>query len=202
MKEPKDIRVLIACEESQSECTAFRRLGFNAYSCDLQPCSGGMPEYHIIEDVRTVMFDNWDLIIAHPPCTYLTKAQGNLMFPGKNLDCRRFVKGVQGALFFIEMLNAPAQFVAVENPTPLKVWNFPKYNCVVQPYEFGAKWSKRTCLWLKNLPPLVPTCYATQIKSYVYSTRGGKKRSKSFDEISAAMANQWGSFVLKEMNRI
>lgn len=199
MKERKDIRILIACEESQTECLAFRRLGYTAFSCDVQPCSGGHPEWHIQADVRTILGDNWDLMVAHPPCTYLTKAGARFMFPRKELDCKRFVKGVRGALFFYELLYAPIKYIAVENPTPLNLFNLPMCDCVVQPYEFGECWSKRTCLWLKNLPPLIPTCFTPTYKSYVFCTRGGKKRSKSFAGISAAMARQWGAFIEHEL---
>ena len=202
MQNRSDIRVLIACEESQRECLAFRELGFSAFSCDVQECSGGHPEFHILGDVRDVLCDGWDLMIAHPPCTYLTKAQGNLMFPNKVLDKERYARGLEGAQFFLDLFNAPIPYIAVENPTPLKIFNLPRYNCVVQPFEFGEPWSKRTCLWLKNLPPLIPTCYAPTYKSYVYCTRGGKKRSKSFAGISEAMAVQWGAFVESELCKL
>lgn len=209
------INVLIACEESQSECSAFLRHGCNAYSCDLQPCSGNYPGRHIVGDVRSLFVPGsiahtsdgmpfevprWHLIIAHPPCTYLTKAGGAFLYRGHALNQDRYAKGVEAADFFRQMLNAPAPYVAVENPVPFKVFGLPRPSCSFNPFDFGAPWSKKTLLWLKNLPPLMCTVESPKRRSWVYSTRGGKKRSKSFDVVSEAMASQWIPFILNDMH--
>lgn len=201
----RDINILIACEESQVECMAFRERGFNAYSCDLQECSGGHPGWHIVGDVRSLFqtpcafvtqqgtmrsVDKWHLIIAHPPCTYLSKVSASNSIGGIMNDPDRLRLGYRARRFFYECLNAPAPFVAIENPVPLRVFDLPRPTTRVDPFEFGEPWSKCTCLWLRNLPPLFPTIYASRWRSWVYSTRGGKKRSKSFRGIAAAMADQ------------
>ena len=197
------MKVLVACEESQRVCTAFREKGHEAYSCDIVKCSGEHPEWHIQGDVLAVLNGRcsfktadgtthnidgkWDLIIAHPPCTYLSKASG--------IDIRkdelRRAHGLVAVEFFLKCLDAKCDRVAVENPTPLKYWNLPKPTQVIQPYEFGANYQKRTLLWLRGLPPLLPTLWATGRKSWVYSSRKAKKRSKTFPGIAKAMAEQW-----------
>lgn len=209
------LNVLIACEESQTECSVFLAAGCNAYSCDLQKCSGRFPSRHIVGDVRSLFLPGsfvqtqdglplcvprWDLIIAHPPCTYLTRAAGALLYRDHKLDEERFAKGQEAAQFFMQLLNAPARFVAVENPVPFKVFNLPTPSCAIDPYDFGAPWSKRTLLWLRNLPPLFRTFENPSHRSWVYSTRGGKKRSKSFSAIAQAMADQWLPFILQTLN--
>lgn len=210
------INVLIACEESQSECSAFLRHGCNAYSCDLQPCSGRYPGRHIVGDVRSMFvpgsivhtsdgmplaIPKWHLIIAHPPCTYLTKAASHLLFAGHQLNAERYKLGVDAAQFFFEMLNAPAPYVAVENPVPCKIFGLPRSSFAFDPCDFGAPWRKRTWLWLRNLPPLIASIESAKKKSWVRCTRGGKKRSKSFDCVSESMAAQWVPFILQDMNR-
>lgn len=212
MAQLHDIFVLIACEESQCECMAFRALGYSAFSCDLQPCSGGHPEWHIIGDcsgildgrcsfttedgAQHVVSDRWHLVIGHPPCTYLCKASSAFMFDSPGcINPERFALAMEAKELFLRILNCDCEHVAVENPTPLKCVGLPGYSCVVQPYEFGHRFSKRTCLWLRNLPPLLPMLWADTYRSYVYSTRGGKKRSKSFAGIARAMAIQWGSLL-------
>lgn len=207
------LNVLIACEESQTECTAFLTHGCNAYSCDLQPCSGNFPGRHIVGDVRSMFVPGsfvetadgmplcvpkWDLIIAHPPCTYLSKAGAAFLYRGGQIDQQRYELGLKGAQFFFEMLNAPARYVAVENPVPFKVFGLPAPSCSVNPYDFGAPWSKQTLLWLRNLPPLMSSLMIPHYRSWVYCTRGGKKRSKSFPGIAEAMATQWVPFILQD----
>lgn len=198
------MNVLIACEESQIECAAFRAKGHNAFSCDIQECSGGHPEWHIMGDVRLIFGEKmlvrtqngkmhyiakWDLIIAHPPCTYITKC-GSRWFLS---DPERKNKQKEAVAFFYEMLNAPAEKVCVENPTPLKAAGLPQPSFIAQPYEFGEFYSKRLCYWTKGLPPLYPTCYASETVSYhAVCARNSKARSKSFASIAAAMAEQWG----------
>lgn len=207
------LNVLIACEESQTECEAFLAAGCNAYSCDLQQCTGRFPSRHIVGDVRSLFFPGsfvvtqdglplcvpaWDLIIAHPPCTYLTRAAGAFLYRGHQLDNTRYNLGIEAAQFFMEMLNAPAKYVAVENPTPFKIFKLPKPSCVINPYDFGEPWSKKTLLWLRNLPPLLCTIEAPVRRSYVHCTKGSKKRSKSFRSIAQAMVNQWIPFILND----
>lgn len=198
--------VLIACEESQVECTEFRKLGVDAYSCDIQRPSGKHPEWHIQGDVtpflkgRRVFYTNdgklhrvlkWDLIIAHPPCTYLSKAGATSMFKGKQLNEHRYAYLVVARDFFMQCLSADAKYICVENPTPLKIAELPPHSQVVQPYEYGHPYTKRTCLWLKNLPTLMPEVFSTSRKSWVYLGGSQKHRSRSFKGIAAAMAKQW-----------
>lgn len=215
-KNSRILNVLVACEESQSTCLAFRNLGHNAFSCDLQDCSGGHPEYHILSDclpllngdcsfftsdkVYHYVEGHWDLIIAHPPCTYLSKAGANLLFDKFHhvYDLDRFNKGLDAASFFRKFLNCDCPYVCVENPCPLKIFNLPPASQVIQPYFFGHPYSKYTCLWLKNLPPLIYTCIVPFYKSFVYTRSGSVKRSKSFSGISAAMAFQWSNFILSD----
>lgn len=225
------INVLIACEESQAVCKAFRRRGFNAYSCDLQYCSGGMPEYHIQEDVTKLLngkqhfvtmdgvyhvVDKWDLIIAHPPCTYLSNAGARWLYAGGKLNEDRYKKGIEGKQFFLQFYNANCEHVAIENPIPSKVYNLPPYSQVIQPYEHGEPWSKKTCLWLKGLPLLQPTNVLTDYKPFCSSgsyskshdakykganRKGGsaKSRSKTFYGVAQAMAEQWGNYLIQAM---
>lgn len=206
----KDIFVLIACEQSQTVCTAFRRLGFSAYSNDIEKCYGGHPEWHIIDDARlaiqndadltletgaSLRIDSWDLIIAHPPCTMLCHVSAVALSQGKHTmeDVNR------GAQFFMSMLNAPCPRVAVENPAPMKIAKLPPYDQIINPYEYGHPFSKRLCLWLKNLPPLLPTCYQPEHKSWHdHCTGTSRRRSKTFEGIAQAMAEQWGAQIVKE----
>lgn len=217
MLQPKDINVIIACEESQTVCKAFRDLGFNAFSCDIQECSGGMPEFHLKMDaLQALKLKEWDLLIAHPVCKFISNAGARWMFlTAGNLDKERFEKGVKAKDFFMSFLNSDIKFIAVENPTPLKVLDMPKHTQVIQPYQFGHPHSKRTLLWLKNLPQLKSTNVLDVFTPYLPSNTGGKKRghkatfvnisekesSKTFEGIAKAMANQWGDFLLKNINR-
>lgn len=153
------MKVLVACEESQRVCTEFRWLGHEAYSCDIEPCSGGHPEWHIQQDVIPLLNGNcvfktvtgkkhkikgkWDLIIAHPPCTYLTNAGAKHLWKGHVLNEERYKKGVEAKDFFLKLLNADCLKVAVENPVPSKVFELPVYTQVIQPYEFGHPYSKK-----------------------------------------------------------
>lgn len=203
------MRVLVACEESQEVCKAFRERGHEAYSCDIQECSGGHPEWHLQQDVLEVLKDKWDLIIAHPPCTYLSNAGARWLYAGGKLNEERYQKGLEGKQFFLALLNADCPKIAVENPIPSKVYMLPEYTQVIQPYQFGEPWSKKTCLWLKGLNPLRPTNIVSDYKPYCSSgsysvnhnpkykgasRKGGsaKSRSKTFPGIAAAMAAQWG----------
>lgn len=200
-------KVLIACEQSQVVCAAFRTIGIEAYSNDILPCYGGHPEWHIIgdaaqvvkgknkfnlqNDYNVVVEGEWDLIIAHPPCTMLTHSSAVALANGKHTieDVER------AACFFMEMLNAPCRHVAVENPAPMKIAGLPPYAQVIQPYQFGHPYSKRVCLWLKNLPPLLPMgAYYTTHRQWIKHCAGSpRRRSKTFEGIAAAMAAQWGT---------
>lgn len=201
-------RVLIACEESQTVCKAFRAKGFEAYSCDIQDCSGGHPEWHLKGDVLEHLDKGWDLIIAHPPCTYLSKAGARWLYAGGQINQARLAQGMAAKAFFNAMLNANCRFIAVENPTPMKIYDLPEHTQAIQPWQFGHPYSKRTLLWLKNLPQLIPTNIVTDHKPYLPSNTGGKKRgqsysigisknakesSKTFQGIADAMAEQWGA---------
>ena len=205
----KTINVLVACEESQEVCKAFRDRGHNAFSCDLQECSGGHPEWHIQDDVLKHL-DGWDLIIAHPPCTYMSGAGACRMYPkAGQIDQERFAKAMEAKEFFMKILTADCQKICIENPRPLKCVELPPPSQSIQPYEYGEPWSKLTYLWLKGLPPLFPTEIVQDYKPYVscgtsrnkgnkdksgMSRRGGaqKVRSKTFPGIAKAMAEQWG----------
>ena len=202
-------RVLVACEESQRVCIAFREAGHEAFSCDLQDPSGGYPEWHIKADaIGEAYSGKYDLLIAHPPCTYLSKAGARWMYPKKGeIDHERLNMALKAKEFFMLLLNSPIKQVAVENPTPLKVVGLPRPSQVIQPYQYGHPYSKRTLLWLKNLPELVPTDQLQYFSPFLPSNTGGKSRgqkysrgvaktskeaSKTFCGVAVAMANQWG----------
>jgi hypothetical protein len=206
------LRVLVACEESQTVCKAFRDLGHQAYSCDYQKCSGQNPEWHIQGNAIVEAYSgNYDLMIAHPPCTYISRAGARWLFGGGKLNAERYEQGLYGKAFFEAMLKAPIKYIAVENPTPMKIFELPKESQVVQPYQFGHEFSKRTLLWLKGLPELVPTDVKENYVPYLPSNTGGakrgqkatpksinqKERSKTFEGIARAMAVQWSSYACR-----
>lgn len=224
------MKVLVACEESQAVCIAFRERGHEAYSCDIQEPSGGHPEWHILGDAleavkggRVTTMDGkehevgkWDLLIAHPPCTFLT-VSGNRWFNVERYGDRaveRLKARKEAAEFFMAFINADIPCVCVENPVGYMSTHYRKPDCIIQPYEFGHPARKKTCLWLKNLPPLVPTDvvspgeilhggysigasanYATDENGKILprnDPRTAKARSKTFSGIAKAMADQWG----------
>lgn len=206
------MRILVACEESQAVTIEFRKLGHEAYSCDLQECSGGHPEWHIQADaIETAYNSHWDMIIAHPPCTYMSNAGACRMYPKKGqIDEVRFEKAMAAKEFFMAFYNADCERIAIENPIPLSVVGLPKKTQVIQPYEFGHPFTKKTYLWLKGLPELTPTeivkpvgpyvCGNSEIwkkqaaKGIVYGKeKSSKHRSKTFPGIAKAMAEQWGN---------
>ena len=202
------MRVLVACEESQAVCKAFRERGHEAYSCDIQDCSGGHPEWHLKQDVIPLLEYEWDLIVAHPPCTYMSKAGARWMYPNANIvDGDRYEKGMKAKEFFMKFYNSKCPKVAIENPMPLKIIGLPHPDQIIQPWMFGDPFSKKTYLWLKGLPPLFPTDLIANPTTWMPSNTGGAKRgqkhsrgvahdqktaSKTFPGIAKAMAEQWG----------
>ena len=206
------MKILVACEESQMVCKAFRQVVYDAFSCDIQDCSGDQPEFHIKGDALEEAYsEKYDLMIAHPPCTFLSKAGARWMYPtAGNLDQERYRKAIISRDFFMKLLNAPIKYIAVENPTPLKIIDLPNHTQVIQPYFFGHPYSKRTLLWLKNLPELSPTNIIEKYEPYLPSNTGGRKRgqkysrgvsrnakqsSRTFSGIAKAMANQWSDYI-------
>lgn len=210
------LRVLVACEESQTVTKEFRRLGHEAWSCDLMPCSGGHPEWHIRDDVRNVLYDKWDIILAFPPCTYLTVA-GNAYFNEKKYGEKAvFRKKLrQEAIdFFMAFVKAPCAHIAIENPVGIMSTVWRKPDQIIQPYQFGDPYEKRTCLWLIGLPPLLPVEIVSVPPRRVF--KSGKTmaswyadawnlspqerfifRSKTFPGVAKAMAEQWSGYVIK-----
>ena len=199
------MKVLIACEESQTVCKAFRNLGHEAYSCDIQECSGGHPEWHIQGDVLPLLEQEWDLIIAHPPCTYLSNSGVCWLYKDKS----RWNKMRNGALFFKKFVEygLKGNKIAIENPIMHKYAKEVigvNYSQVIQPYQFGHTESKATCLWLFNLPKLIPTKNvkeewkklpkndAQRLHYLPPGPNRAKLRSKTFQGIADAMASQWG----------
>lgn len=205
------MRVLIACEESQTICKAFRAKGHEAFSCDIKPCSGGHPEWHIQDDVLKHLNESWDLIIAHPPCTYLTTAGA----PNLPKHPERIEKGFEAAEFFKKFLDAPCKHIAIENPVPMSVFKLPPYSQIVYPYQFGDASCKKICLWLKGLPPLKSTndIGKESVEMYYWidkktgKRRSGSKwynncgkgdkrsqrRSKTFKGFADAVVEQWST---------
>lgn len=241
----KSLKVLVACEESQRVCAAFRKRGHEAYSCDIIEPSGGHPEWHIMGDVLKTLNPSsislsfygiifktmdgqahrikgtWDLIIAHPPCTYLT-VSGNRWF---NIDrygdkaIERVLKREEAARFFLKFAGAFADHIAIENPVGYMNSFWRKPDQIIQPFEFGHKVRKKTCLWLKGLPKLIPTnIVKPDVKpggfsgaAYYAKDENGKIlrwndpqtakiRSKTFEGIAEAMAEQWGAYLSEGRN--
>lgn len=221
------MKILIACEESQAITLAFRKLGLEAYSCDLLPCSGGHPQWHYQDDVFNVIAkENWDMMIAHPPCTYLTSSgvqwlshpeDKDLPFeerrPHPKYPNRR--KDMLDSVEFVKALyNCKIPMVAIENPIGLLSTRWRKPDQIIQPYMFGDEATKSSCLWLKNLPQLTPTNIVSKGEFVTFSS--GKKmtkwyadakvssdkerrllRSKTFQGIADAIAKQWSDVLLK-----
>lgn len=218
------MRILVACEESQRVCTAFRERGHEAFSCDIIECSGGHPEWHIKGDVLPLLngnceftlqngqtdrqTDRWDLIIAHPPCTYLT-VSGNAWFDIEKYGDRarqRYKDRYKAIVFFMQMVLANADKVCVENPIGIMSTAYKKPTQIIQPFQFGHPYTKQTCLWLKGLDKLKPTEILKKPESgwvnQSFTTdgryggfkafNGSEQRSKTFPGIAKAMAEQWG----------
>tara|TARA_R100000656_G_C3915813_1_gene121871 strand:+ start:121 stop:723 length:603 start_codon:yes stop_codon:yes gene_type:complete len=200
------MRILIACEESQTIAKAFRDLGHDAFSCDLSECSGGYPEWHIQGDAIEIAYtQEWDMMIAHPPCTYLAVSGARWMYNddgSRNED--REQKQVQALDFVQKLMDAPIEKTAIENPVSVISSKIRKPDQIIQPWMFGDEATKTTCLWLKNLSPLTPTDIVGKGEFYIspsgkklprwYSdNKNPKSRSKTFKGIANAIANQWSN---------
>ena len=217
------MKVLVACEESQAVTIELRKLGHEAYSCDIIECSGGHPEWHITQDVLPLLGGEcefmsmdgqhhsiegkWDMIIAFPPCTYLSNAGACRLYPKKGqLNMERYQKGLEAKEFFLKFLNADCPRIAVENPVSSSVFEMPKHTQEIHPWMFGHPYTKKTRLWLRGLPkleatdvmePVGPYCPAgtgrKDRSKYGSAKRGedAKNRSKTFPGIAKAMAEQW-----------
>lgn len=205
------MRVLVACEESQAVANEFRARGHEAYSCDIEPCSGGHPEWHLQVDALELLKLKWDLIIAHPPCTYLSNAGANRLKINGVINLERMEKAKKAKKVFMSFYEADVAKICVENPVPGKIHGLPPYSQIIQPYMFGDPWLKRTCLWLKGLPCLMATDIVVPEGKWVETTphgraarpgewklkgkRSPKDRSKTFRGIAQAMAEQWGGLM-------
>jgi hypothetical protein len=203
------MKILVACEESQVVTKEFRSLGHEAWSCDVLSCSGGHPEWHIQGDVVPILKDNWDMVLAFPPCTHLA-VSGAAHFAKKRADGRQ-QEGIDFFMQFTKLNHVPK--VAIENPIGIMSKIYRKPDQIIQPYQFGEDASKRTCLWLKGLPPLIETCrvvgrmvttpngkmverWANQCNNYGHdktspSPERSRIRSKTYMGIAKAIANQW-----------
>jgi len=188
------MKVLIACECSGRVREAFRKLGHEAWSCDIKEDENGEDYFHMQDDVVNHLDNDWDLMIAHPPCTYMCRNRARLNeIQDKDIDTD----------LFMTLMNANIEKICIENPVPSYKAGLPKYTQIIQPYQFGHDYSKKTCLWLKNLPQLKPTkkvklTYITTEKGHRYTKgwymtpRNSTDRSRTFKGIANAMANQWG----------
>lgn len=200
------MRVLVACEESQAVTIELRKLGHEAYSCDIEPCSGEHPEWHLQCDVIPLLKMKWDMIIAFPPCTYLSNAGAKHLFKGGTLNQERYAKGLEAKEFFMQFLNADCPRIAIENPVSSRIYDMPEYTQEIQPWMFGHPVQKKTRLWLRGLPPLV----STEVVDYsanchdagTWFMKGGKdrqkNRAKTFPGIARAMAEQWAGIAEQE----
>jgi len=187
------MKVLVACEYSGTVRDAFLALGHDAMSCDLLPSDVGGPHYQ--GDVRDILGGEWDLMVGHPPCTRLCNS-GVCWLEKRNL----WGDMEEGAAFFKLLMDADIPRIAIENPIPhgyaLKIIGR-RYDQIIHPWQFGHGESKATCLWLKNLPPLLPTCYVTTREQRLHRLPPGpdrwKERSKTYQGFADAMAQQWGT---------
>lgn len=216
----KKIRIIVACEESQTVCKAFRELGHEAFSCDILPCSGGHPEWHFKEDIFKVLNrePKFDLMVAHPPCTYLT-VTGNRWFNEDKYGekaIKRKKDRVEAIQFFKMLSEVDIKYLAIENLVGIMSTEWRKPDQIVQPWMFGDEAQKTTCLWLKNLPLLKPTNIVG--KGEIIKFSSGKSmpkwyadafykcktkeerstfRSKTFQGIADAMAKQWSEYIME-----
>ena len=218
------MKVLAACEESQTVCKAFRALGHEAYSCDIIPCSGGHPEWHILGDVLPILngrcsfktmdgicheiHERWDMIIAFVPCTKTSNAGARHLYRGGVLNIPRYYEGLCGKALFMAVWMADCDKIVIENPVPSKIFDYPKPTQVIQPYMFGHPCTKKTLLWEKGVNPLTPTNVVKPERTWCPSSSYSgtheekfkgmftkdrvKNRSKTFQGVGDAMAEQWG----------
>ena len=212
------MKVLVACEESQVVTKAFRKLGHEAYSCDIQECSGNKPEWHIKGDaIKEAYIGKYDLMIAHPPCTYLAVSGARWLYNKDGSKNKKRYEAQKAALDFVKsLMDAPINKIVIENPVSVISTKIRKPDQIIQPYQFGHKAQKTTCLWLKNLPNLYYTDIVEKGDFLEWVDKNGKKkrqakwyldilskaktkaerqklRSKTFQGIADAMANQWGN---------
>lgn len=212
-------KVLIACEESQAITKEFRALGIEAYSCDLLPCSGGHPEWHIQGDaLKEAYSGKYSLMMAHPPCTYLAVSGAGWLYNKDGSRNEERWKNQAEALDFVKaLMNAPIDFIAVENPISVISTQIRKPDQIIHPWQFGDKASKSTCLWLKNLPKIKPTKIVDKGEFFEWTDKNGVKkkqaqwyydalheaktpeerrtlRSKTFQGMAKAIADQWQHF--------
>ena len=218
------MNVLVACEESQVVCKAFRKKGHNAFSCDIMECSGGHPEWHIHGDMLpllngrcsfTTMDGNthtivgkWDMIIAFVPCTKTSNAGARHLYKGGLLNIPRYYEGLCGKALFLAVWAADCEKVVIENPTPSKVFDYPEPTQKIQPYHFGHPFTKLTLLWERGVEPLKPTHIVEPERTWcpsgsysgkhnekhrgMFTTDRARNRSKTFQGVGDAMADQWG----------
>lgn len=195
------MKILVACEESQAVTIEFRKFGHEAYSCDIEPCSGGHPEWHLQQDVIPLLNLDWDIIIAFPPCTYLTNAAARHLYKGGVLNYQRYLKGCEAREFFMKIYNSNCKKIVIENPKSSKIYDLPPFTQEIQPYMFGHPVTKKTRLWIKGLPLLNPTdiiqpihnCHEAGTWFMVGGKDRQKNRSKTFSGVAAAMAEQWSN---------
>ena len=213
-------KILIACEESQAVTKEFRKLGFEAYSCDILDCSGGHPEWHIKGDALIEAFSGkYDLMVAHPPCTYLSVSGARHLYNKDGSINLKRLKNQNEALYFVKkLMDAPIKYIAIENPISVISSKIRKPDQIIQPFMFGDKAQKSTCLWLKNLPLLKPTNIVEKGQFFEFISKKGEKkkmpmwyyealqkakspeerrtlRSKTFQGIAEAIAKQWGDYI-------
>jgi hypothetical protein len=209
------MKILVACEESQAVTKELRKLGHESFSCDLLPCSGGHPEWHYQQDVFDVINKGWDMMIAHPPCTFLAVSGARWLYNKDGSKNEERWKNQAEALDFVQrLMDAPIDKIAIENPISVISSNIRKPEQIIQPWMFGDKAQKSTCLWLKNLPLLEPTDIVEKGEFVEFISKKGVKkkqpkwyfdalknaktpeerrtlRSKTFKGIAEAMAKQW-----------
>jgi len=191
------MRILVGCEESQEVCKAFRAKGHEAYSCDIVPCSGGHPEWHIQDDVLKHLNDEWDIGIFFPPCTHLA-VSGARWFKDKEEE------QIEAIIFFFEMVYANIPKICIENPVGIMSSLYRKPDQYIQPYQFGHPEVKKTCLWLKGLSPLketnnvydemmkLPKREREKVHNMPPSDHRARDRSVTYSGVARAMANSWG----------
>ena len=214
------MKILVACEESQAVTIELRALGHEAYSCDIIEESGGHPEWHIMHDVIPLLngdcafqtrdgaqheiVGEWDMIIAFPPCTKTSNAGAKHLFRDKQLNLSRYYEGLCGKALFETIRHAKCERIIIENPTPSRIFEYPKPTQAVQPYWFGDAYSKKTLLWEKGVPVLLPTNIVEPVQNChsagTWFMKGGKERQRNRSKtpvgLARAMAEQWAGEVL------